>query len=223
MARLPARPGRGAGAGSHLEAGLIDRVEIRVQDYRDVEDGPFDAVSSIGMSKHVGSAEFGRYAIRLRNLLRPGGRLLNHATSWNAGRTPPDPDSFIPRYVFPDGEMLSLSEMVGALETAGLEVLDVEALRLHCALTLRAWVRNLDDHWDEAVQAAPPGTYPAELNGTIVTTPGVRASAGGPKGLGGKPFPCRREPCSPQLLPGKAGFHAAAPGVPVLEGARGVR
>ncbi|MBG6215843.1 cyclopropane-fatty-acyl-phospholipid synthase [Arthrobacter sp. CAN_A6] len=140
-----------------IEAGLADRVEIRVQDYRDVDDGPFDAISSIGMSEHVGSAEIGRYAIRLKDLLRPGGRLLNHAISWNAGHTLPDPDSFIPRYVFPDGEMLSLSKMVGALDAAGLEVLDVEALRLHYALTLRAWVRNLEDHWDEAVQAAGAG------------------------------------------------------------------
>ncbi|WP_026532734.1 SAM-dependent methyltransferase [Arthrobacter sp. H41] len=138
--------------GRVAEAGLTDSIEIRIQDYRDVEDGPFDAISSIGMSEHVGRAEIGRYAARLRHLLRPGGRLLNHAISWNAGEALPDPDSFIPRYVFPDGEMLSLPEMVGALDAAGLEVLDVEALRRHYALTLRAWVRNLEDHWDEAVQ-----------------------------------------------------------------------
>lgn len=139
------------------EAGLTDRVEIRIQDYRDVNDGPFDAISSIGMSEHVGSEQMPRYTSRLRDLLRPGGRLLNHAISWNAGPTDPDPDSFIPRYVFPDGEMLSLGEMVTALETARLEVLDVEALRRHYALTLRAWVGNLEDHWDEAVEAGGAG------------------------------------------------------------------
>jgi cyclopropane-fatty-acyl-phospholipid synthase len=139
------------------EAGLTDRVEIRIQDYRDVNDGPFDAISSIGMSEHVGSEQMPRYTSRLRDLLRPGGRLLNHAISWNAGPTDPDPDSFIPRYVFPDGEMLSLGEMVTALEAARLEVLDVEALRRHYALTLRAWVRNLEDHWDEAVEAGGAG------------------------------------------------------------------
>lgn len=139
------------------EAGLTDRVEIRIQDYRDVNDGPFDAISSIGMSEHVGSEQMPRYTSQLRDLLRPGGRLLNHAISWNAGPTDPDPDSFIPRYVFPDGEMLSLGEMVTALETARLEVLDVEALRRHYALTLRAWVRNLEDHWDEAVEAGGAG------------------------------------------------------------------
>ncbi|WP_461163747.1 class I SAM-dependent methyltransferase [Arthrobacter sp. R4-81] len=139
------------------EAGLTDRVEIRIQDYRDVNDGPFDAISSIGMSEHVGSEQMPRYTSQLRDLLRPGGRLLNHAISWNAGPTDPDPDSFIPRYVFPDGEMLSLGEMVTALEAARLEVLDVEALRRHYALTLRAWVRNLEDHWDEAVEAGGAG------------------------------------------------------------------
>ena len=101
------------------DAGLTDRVEIRVQDYRDVDDGPFDAISSIGMSEHVGREQIGHYASRLQGLLRPGGRLLNHAISWNAGPTAPDPDSFIPRYVFPDGEMLSLSDMVAALEAGG--------------------------------------------------------------------------------------------------------
>jgi cyclopropane-fatty-acyl-phospholipid synthase len=93
----------------------------------------------------------------LQGLLRPGGRLLNHAISWNAGSTAPDPDSFIPRYVFPDGEMLSLTDMVAALEAAGLEVLDVEALRRHYALTLRAWVRNLEENWEDAVRSAGVG------------------------------------------------------------------
>jgi len=139
------------------DAGLTERVDIRVQDYRDVEDGPFDAISSIGMSEHVGREQIQHYASQLHGLLRPGGRLLNHAISWNAGPTAADPDSFIPRYVFPDGEMLSLSEMVAALESAHLEVLDVEALRRHYALTLRAWVRNLEEHWDEAVRFAGVG------------------------------------------------------------------
>lgn len=139
------------------EAGLTDRIEIRVQDYRDVDDGPFDAISSIGMSEHVGGEQIANYVSRLHDLLSPGGRLLNHAISWNAGPVSPDPDSFISRYVFPDGEMLSLAHMITALETGGFEVLDVEALRRHYALTLRAWVRNLEEHWSEAVQASSEG------------------------------------------------------------------
>ncbi|TLM72170.1 methyltransferase domain-containing protein [Pseudarthrobacter sp. NamB4] len=139
------------------DAGLTERVDIRVQDYRDVLDGPFDAISSIGMSEHVGREQTAGYAAALLGLLKPGGRLLNHAISWNAGPTKPDPDSFIPRYVFPDGEMISLGEMVSALETAGFEILDVEALRQHYALTLRAWVSRLEDNWDQAVQLTSQG------------------------------------------------------------------
>lgn len=139
------------------EAGLTERVDIRVQDYRDIEDGPFDAISSIGMSEHVGREQLGRYVSQLHRLLRPGGRLLNHAISWNAGPTEDDPDSFIPRYVFPDGEMLSLSDMVVALEGGRFEVLDIEALRRHYALTLRSWVRNLEENWDDAVRLAGAG------------------------------------------------------------------
>jgi len=90
-------------------------------------------------------------------LLRPGGRLLNHAISWDAGETTWEPDSFIARYVFPDGELISIGDMVNVLASGGLEVLDVEALRLHYALTLRAWVRNLEEHWDEAVATTSAG------------------------------------------------------------------
>lgn len=140
------------------EVGLTDRIEIRVQDYRDVDDGPFEAISSIGMSEHVGRAEMPAYARRLHDLLRPGGRLLNHAIAWNAGTATWNPDTFIARYVFPDGELLGLGETVGLLEDGGaLEVLDVEALRQHYALTLRAWVRRLEEHWDAAVAASSPG------------------------------------------------------------------
>lgn len=139
------------------DAGLTERVDIRIQDYRDIDDGPFDAISSIGMSEHVGREQLPRYVSQLHSLLRPGGRLLNHAISWNAGPADDDPDSFIPRYVFPDGEMLSLSEVVVALEAGGFEVLDVEALRRHYALTLRAWVWNIEEHWDEAVRLTSAG------------------------------------------------------------------
>jgi cyclopropane-fatty-acyl-phospholipid synthase len=139
------------------EAGLTDRIDIRVQDYRAVDDGPFDAISSIGMAEHVGRAQMPGYVARLTALLRPGGRLLNHAITWNAGATTWDPDTFIARYVFPDGELLALGEMVGLLEGGGLEVIDVEALRQHYALTLRAWVERLEAGWDAAVTASGEG------------------------------------------------------------------
>jgi cyclopropane-fatty-acyl-phospholipid synthase len=139
------------------EAGLGERVQIRVQDYRDVHDGPYDAISSIGMAEHVGRAQMPQYAARLAGLLRPGGRLLNHAIAWNAAEIHQDADTFIARYVFPDGELIGLAAMTGALESAGLEVLDVEALRRHYGLTLRAWVSRLEAHWDEAVAATSEG------------------------------------------------------------------
>jgi cyclopropane-fatty-acyl-phospholipid synthase len=139
------------------EAGLTGSVEIRVQDYRTVEDGPFDAISSVGMAEHVGRSRLPGYAATLGALLRPGGRLLNHAISWDAGTTTWRDDTFIARYVFPDGELISLGDMINALTSDGLEVLDVEALRRHYALTLRAWVANLEEHWDEAVAATSEG------------------------------------------------------------------
>jgi cyclopropane-fatty-acyl-phospholipid synthase len=139
------------------EAGLTDKIEIRVQDYRAVDDGPFDAISSVGMAEHVGRSQMPEYVAQLDRLLRPGGRLLNHAIAWNAGVSTWRPDSFIARYVFPDGELLNLGEMVTLLESRELEVLDVEALRQHYALTLRAWVTNLEQNWDAAVATSSEG------------------------------------------------------------------
>ena len=139
------------------EAGFTGLVDIRVQDYRAVDDGPFDAISSIGMAEHVGRPQLPVYAATLEALLRPGGRLLNHAISWTGARTRRNRDTFITRYVFPDGDLVGLGDMIDALSSGGLEVLDVETLRQHYALTLRAWVRNLEEHWDEAVAAVGVG------------------------------------------------------------------
>jgi cyclopropane-fatty-acyl-phospholipid synthase len=133
-----------------VAAGLADHVEIRLQDYRDLRDEEFDAISSIGMFEHVGAARTEEYFETLRALLRPGGRLLNHAIS-SAGGSRLGGRSFLARYVFPDGELLDVGEVVLAMERAGFEVRDVESLREHYARTLRHWVANLDGHWDEAV------------------------------------------------------------------------
>jgi cyclopropane-fatty-acyl-phospholipid synthase len=148
------------------EEGLADRVEIRLQDYRDVRDGPFDAISSIGMFEHVGLRNMGLYFRRAYRLLRPEGRMLNHGISRPAtrqrrpGRRPPMTrarlrrNSFVDRYVFPDGELHEVGAVVSTMQAAGFEVRHVESLREHYALTLRAWVRNLEDSWDEAVAEA---------------------------------------------------------------------
>jgi cyclopropane-fatty-acyl-phospholipid synthase len=138
-------------------AGLDGRVSIRVQDYRELDDGPFDAISSIGMAEHVGRAGMAGYAATLHALLRPGGRLLNHAIAWTGGDTNWDDDTLITRYVFPDGELLPVTVTIEALERAGFEVLDVEALRRHYALTLRAWVERLEKNWDQAVAMTSEG------------------------------------------------------------------
>ena len=123
-------------------AGLSERVEVRVADYRELGGERFDAIASVGMVEHVGVDLLATYARRLAALVRPGGRILNHGIV----RLTPAPRSdrtFIARYVFPDGELHPLSAVVTALESAGLEVRDVESLREHYPLTLRAWSRNL--------------------------------------------------------------------------------
>ncbi|MEU2716202.1 cyclopropane-fatty-acyl-phospholipid synthase family protein [Streptomyces sp. NPDC007205] len=141
------------------DEGLTDRVEIRVQDYRDVRDGPFDAISSIGMAEHVGAERYLEYARRLYGLLKPGGRLLNHQI---ARRPQHDEssyrvDEFIDAYVFPDGELAPIGGTVTQLERAGFEVRDVESIREHYACTLRRWVANLEADWDHAVRLTSPG------------------------------------------------------------------
>jgi cyclopropane-fatty-acyl-phospholipid synthase len=134
------------------EAGLGERVEIRYQDYRDVRDGPFDAISSIGMFEHVGLSRLGEYFERLHLLVRPGGRLLNHGISRPPGDRPRFARrSFIDRYVFPDGELHEVGSVVSRMQASGFEVRHVESLREHYAMTLRAWVRNLEASWDDAV------------------------------------------------------------------------
>ena len=140
------------------QQGLQDRVEIRVQDYRDIFDGPFDAISSIGMFEHVGAAKLDEYFSRLFQLLRPGGRLLNHGIAKPYGRRGAfSHRSFIDRYVFPDGELHEVGSVVSRVQKANFEVRNVEGLREHYGQTLRHWVANLEAHWDEAVRLVGPG------------------------------------------------------------------
>jgi cyclopropane-fatty-acyl-phospholipid synthase len=138
------------------EAGLEDRVDIRLQDYRELSGERFDAISSVGMFEHVGAARIAEYFGTLRELLGPNGRLLNHAISTVhgskiGGRT------FMGRYVFPDSELIDVGDVALAMEDAGFEVRDVESLREHYARTLRDWIANLEGDWDRAVELAGPG------------------------------------------------------------------
>ncbi len=139
-----------------VEAGLADRVDIRVADYRRLADEPFDAIASIGMVEHVGGNQIDRYAETLARLLAPGGRLLNHGIAVLDPSDDPTDDVFSNRYVFPDGEPLPLSRVELALERAGFETLHVEGFKHDYVQTLREWARNLDEHLDEAERIAGP-------------------------------------------------------------------
>jgi cyclopropane-fatty-acyl-phospholipid synthase len=132
------------------EAGLEQWIEIRVQDYRDLAGEQFDAVSSVGMFEHVGRAKMATYFESLHTLLAPTGRVLNHAIS-SIGGSRLKGRSFIGRYVFPDGELLDVGDVVLAMEESGFEVRDVESLREHYVKTLRYWVGNLQASWEQAV------------------------------------------------------------------------
>jgi cyclopropane-fatty-acyl-phospholipid synthase len=137
------------------ELGLADRVDIRVADYRELADEPFDAVASIGMVEHVGAAQIDVYAQQVARLVRPGGRVLNHGIA-RLRVGDPEAGPFSERYVFPDAAPLHLSRIQTAMERAGLETEHVEGLRSDYAETLRHWARNLDNNLDEATRLAGP-------------------------------------------------------------------
>ena len=138
-------------------AGLGDLAEVRYMDYRDVPEGDFDAVSSIGLTEHIGVGNYPDYFTSLRDKLRPGGRLLNHCITRPHNR-PTRTGPFIDRYVFPDGELTGMGTVLSAAQDAGLEVQHAENFRVHYARTLTGWVDNLVDTWDEAVAEVGEGT-----------------------------------------------------------------
>jgi cyclopropane-fatty-acyl-phospholipid synthase len=139
------------------EAGVADRVEIRVMDYRDLAASSerFDAIASIGMVEHVGEVQIDEYARTLAGLLEPGGRLLNHGIA-RLRHTDPDAGAFTERYVFPDGEPIHLSRVLLALERAGFVTRHVSEHGADYAETLRHWARRLDENLDEALRLAGP-------------------------------------------------------------------
>jgi cyclopropane-fatty-acyl-phospholipid synthase len=144
------------------EAGLADRVHAEVRDYRDLAAlGRFDAVVSVGMFEHVGAGNLGTYFQAAWDAIVPGGRFLNHGIAAADGRhhrmrsDRRQSSRFVERYVFPDGELVPVEKAVTvARDEIGFELLDVQLLRPHYALTLRAWVERLERSWDAAVAAA---------------------------------------------------------------------
>jgi cyclopropane-fatty-acyl-phospholipid synthase len=140
-------------------AGLENVAQVRFSDYRDVPESGFDAISSIGLTEHIGRANYPSYFSFLYGKLRDEGRMLNHTiTRPNDGWTTHFRKSFINRYVFPDGELSGPSQVMTAMNTAGFEIRHEENLREHYAMTLKYWCENLEAHWDEAVAEAGLGT-----------------------------------------------------------------
>ena len=152
-------------------AGLEDRCTIEVRDYRELPASEqFDKIASVGMVEHVGAAKLGEYFAALQRVLAPGGLLLNHGIVTLSGTRPRSwreraerrlwrRDQFISQYVFPDGDLCPLDAVIGAAEGAGFETRDVESLREHYVLTLRAWVDRLVRQRDRAIAIAGERTF----------------------------------------------------------------
>ncbi len=133
------------------QANLQESVEIRLQDYREVSETDYDAISSVGMSEHVGDSKLNLYFNQLHERIKDQGRILNHCitrpTSLQRART----GAFIDRYIFPDGELTAPSRVVQAMHDSGFELRHSENLREHYAKTLEKWCENLQANWEEAV------------------------------------------------------------------------
>ena len=131
------------------DAGLSGLVEVRNQDYRDIAAGQYDAVASVEMGEHVGAGQYPVFCRLIRRQLRPGGRVLIQQMSRSSNA--PGGGKFIEAYIAPDMHMRPVGETAGLIESAGLEVRDIEAMREHYPPTIRAWLGNLERKWDRAV------------------------------------------------------------------------
>ncbi|HLX02146.1 MAG TPA: cyclopropane-fatty-acyl-phospholipid synthase family protein [Trinickia sp.] len=134
------------------EAGLQDKIEIRLQDYRDIP-GQFDRITSVGMFEHVGRKNLPDYFKKIHDLLVDDGIAMNHgitSTDYNSGETALGGGEFIDRYVFPDGELPHISLALESMQRGGLEAVDVESLRRHYAHTLDIWADNFEAKAEEA-------------------------------------------------------------------------
>jgi cyclopropane-fatty-acyl-phospholipid synthase len=140
------------------EQDLQDLAEVRHSDYRDVRESGFDAVSSIGLTEHIGVQNYPGYFTYMRNKLRDGGLFLNHSITRPDNTRTTRAGDFIDRYVFPDGELIGSGRIVSEIQDVGLEVLHEENLRPHYALTLHEWCKNLVANWDACVAEVGEGT-----------------------------------------------------------------
>ena len=130
------------------QAGLTDRVSIRLEDYRDMT-GRFDRITSVGMFEHVGRTNLPLYFKKIRSLISDDGLIMNHgitATNSTIVGVPPGGSEFMEQYVFPDSELIDIGTVLTAMQDAGLEILDVENLRRHYAKTCANWAQNFEQH-----------------------------------------------------------------------------
>ncbi|VAW73789.1 Cyclopropane-fatty-acyl-phospholipid synthase [hydrothermal vent metagenome] len=142
------------------DEGLEDQVTVELRDYRDLPDqAQYDRVVSVGMFEHIGLKNFDTYFSTVRRVLKKGGLFLNHGITNDSGWGKTPVRRFVNRYIFPDGELARISDVNDAMEKAGFELLDVESLRRHYAMTLRRWVKSLEAHKDQAVRAAGDKIY----------------------------------------------------------------
>ena len=132
-------------------ANLEASIEIRLQDYREVSETDFDAISSVGMSEHVGDSKLDIYFNQLHTRIKEEGRILNHCITRPNSMQKARTGAFIDRYIFPDGELTAPSRVIQAMHNSGFELRHSENLREHYAKTLEKWCENLHAHWDEAV------------------------------------------------------------------------
>ncbi|NLC98277.1 MAG: methyltransferase domain-containing protein [Actinomycetales bacterium] len=137
--------------------GLSDRATVRFNDYRDLAETDFDAISSIGLTEHIGIKNYADYFGFAYDRLLPGGRMLNHCITRPSTTARASAGPFIDRYVFPDGELTGVGTIVTEMQNAGFEIRHAEDLREHYALTLKAWCENLATNWDEALSEVSEG------------------------------------------------------------------
>ncbi|QBJ96913.1 methyltransferase domain-containing protein [Rhodococcus sp. ABRD24] len=140
------------------EEGLSELAEVRYSDYRDVYETGFDAISSIGLTEHIGVQNYPAYFGFMKSKLREGGRLFNHCITRPDNRSGAKAGGFIDRYVFPDGELTGSGRIISEIQNVGLEVRHEENLREHYQLTLAGWCRNLVENWDACVAEVGEGT-----------------------------------------------------------------
>jgi cyclopropane-fatty-acyl-phospholipid synthase len=134
-----------------VEEGLADLAEVRHSDYRDVVETDFDAVSSIGLTEHIGVRNYPSYFRFVDSKLREGGLLLNHCITRADNLRTTKAGDFIDRYIFPDGELIGSGHIISEIQNVGFEVRHEENIREHYCLTLAAWCRNLVENWDACV------------------------------------------------------------------------